>query len=150
MIMKKRGPKSGAELVVVDERYRRPPPPPAELSDAQSQVWRDTVGALRGDWLNRASFPLLVEYARHVCRSRMLEGMIAEFEVEWIKHEGGLRRLNLLLAMAERQTRAIASCARALRLSPSSQMHARSAARRLLNPPADMKRPWDEDFVSTK
>lgn len=122
-----------------------PPQPPPELSDAQAIVWRDTVSSLRGDWLNRSAFPLLIEYCRHVCRARLLEGEIARFEQEWIAVDGGLERLDRLMRMADVETKAVINCARQLRLTVQAQMHPRSAARRLVKLPPGFKAPWDAD-----
>ena len=134
--MAKRGRKSAAELAftevpIVDVSRRMPPRPPPELSSAQQQVWIDAAACLPGDWLKRGAYPILTEFARHVCRSRLLEQQIAAFEMEWLGAEGGLERLDRLLAMAEREGKAAIACARALRLTPQAQMHPRSAGRRL-------------------
>ena len=132
----KRGRKSRAELemtdtVIVDVSRRMPPSPPSELTDAQAQVWRDAAVSMPGNWLQRGAYALLVEYTRHVCRSRLLEQQIALFDTEWIRAKGGLERLDRLLAMGERETKALTACARALRLTPQAQMHPRVAGRRL-------------------
>src|SRR5262245_38408584 len=105
----KPGRKSQAELampgpLLVDVSRRMPAPPPAELTDAQAAVWRDVVASVPGNFLLRGAHAVLIEYCRHVCRARLLEQTIAHFELDWIKHDGGLERLNLLLAMAERET----------------------------------------------
>jgi hypothetical protein len=140
--MIKRGKKSAAELsVIVDVSRRLPPPPPAELSDAQAAVWRDTAANLPGDWLD-ASGPILIEYSRHVCRSRLLERMVRDFEAEWTKVEGGLERLDRLLAMADRETRSALACARALRLTPQARIEPKTAGTRIANNPTG-RRPWD-------
>ena len=130
--MGSRGRKSAAELSVVSVEPRRAATnPPPELSDAQAAVWRDAVGSMRGDRLTRGAYPILVAYCRHVCRARMLESLIAAFSLEAVKEDlNNLPYLDRLLAMAERETRAATACARALRLTPQSQMHARTAARR--------------------
>jgi hypothetical protein len=139
----KRGRQSASDLtLVIDASRRQPLATPSELSDAQAQVWRDVVGSLPGDWISRASAPILIAYCRHVCRARLLESLIAHFEAEWTGIDGGLERLGALLAMAERETRAATACARALRLTPSTQMHPRTAGRALVNLPAG-PRPWD-------
>src|SRR5215204_6357487 len=124
----KRGRKSAAEMstVVVDVGRQMPPSPPAELSDPQAEIWRNAVASMPGSWLKRGAYPLLIQYTRHVCRSRLLEQQIRDFEPEWTAVEGGLERLNKLLGMAERETKAMTACARALRLSPSAQMHPRT------------------------
>ena len=134
--MAKRGRKSAAELAltdipVVDVSRSMPPPPPSELSDAQAAVWRDAVSCMPGDWLRRGAHGILIEYCRHVCRSRLLEVQIAHFQQELIAAEGGLERLDKLLAAADRETKSALACARALRLTPQAQMHPRVAGRRL-------------------
>jgi hypothetical protein len=47
--------------------------------------------------------------------------------------------------VADRESRAVLACARALRLTPQSQMHARTAGRQIAAVP-DGPRPWDEAF----
>src|SRR5262245_51987413 len=106
----KRGRKSRAELemtdtVIVDVSRRMPPPPPPKLSAAQREIWRDCVASMPGTWLRPGAHAILIEYTRHVCRSRLLEQEIAHFEQEWLLVEGGLERLDRLLAMAERETK---------------------------------------------
>jgi hypothetical protein len=142
----KRGRKSSAELstVVIDAGRRMPSSPPPELSAAQSAVWCDVVGSLPADWFTRAAHPILVAFCRHVCRARLLEMQIARFEPEWTTVDGGLERLDRLLAAAERETRAMTACARALRLTPQAQMHPRTAGRAVSNLPSG-PRPWDPE-----
>ena len=107
--MGQRGRKSSAELstVVIDAGPRMPSSPPPELTDAQATVWRDVVGSLPDDWCTRAAYPILVAFCRHVCRAQVLEMQIAQFGLEWTRVEGGLERLDRLLAVAERETRAM-------------------------------------------
>src|SRR5262245_57559759 len=54
-----------------------PAPPPPELTDAQAAVWRDAVSSMPGNWLQRGAYGILIEYTRHVCRARLLEGQVA-------------------------------------------------------------------------
>ena len=142
--MTQRGRKSSSELstVVIDAGRRMPSPPPPELSDAQATVWRDVIGSLPGEWFTRAAHPILVAFCRHVCRARLLEMQIARFEMEWVGADGGLERFDRLLAIAERETRAVTACARALRLTPQAQMHPRTAGRAVNNLP-NGPFPWD-------
>src|SRR3954468_13486757 len=116
--MRKRGRRSSAELtsVVIDAGRCIPSSPPSELTDAQATVWRDVVGSLPDNWLTRAAHPILIAFCRHTCRARLVEMQIARFEIEWVGVDGGLERLARLLAIAERETRAITACTRALRL----------------------------------
>ena len=140
----KRGRISSAELstVVIDAGRRMPSSPPTELTDAQATVWRDVVGSLPDDWFTRAAHPILIAFCRHACRARLLEMQIAQFEPEWMTADGGLERLDRLLAVAERETRAMTACARALRLTPQAQMHPSTAGRAVNNLP-NGPQPWD-------
>jgi hypothetical protein len=143
----KRGRKSRNELeladtLLVDVIRRMPAPPPPELTDAQAQVWRDAVSSMPGNWLQRGAYGILIEYTRHVCRGRLLEGQVARFEEEWLKEDGGLERFDKLLAMAEREGKAALACARALRLTPQAQMHPRTAGR-MANDVSPYPSPWN-------
>jgi len=142
----KRGRKSSAELstVVIDvDRQQLSMPPPIELTDAQADVWRDVVGSLPTKLFRRAAHPILIAYCRHACRARLLEMQVAHFEPEWTRVKGGLERLDKLLALCERETRAMIACARALRLTPHTQMHPRTAGRAVDNPSSGLW-PWEE------
>src|SRR5262245_21416657 len=119
-----------------------PAPPPPELTDAQAAVWRDAVSSMPGNWLQRGAYGILIEYTRHVCRARLLEGQVARFEEEWLKEDGGLERFDKLLAMAEREGKAALACARALRLTPQAQMHPRTAGR-MANDVPPYPSPWN-------
>jgi hypothetical protein len=69
---------------------------------------------------------------------------IARFDTDWVGIDGGLERLDRLRAIAERETRAITACARALRLTPQAQMHPRTAGRAVSNLPHGPRR-WDPE-----
>jgi hypothetical protein len=142
--MTQRGRKSLSEMsaVVIDAKPRIPFSSPNELTVAQAVIWRDVINSLPDDWLTLAAHPILVAYCRHVCRARLLEVQIAQFEAEWTSVDGGLERLDRLLAVAERETRATTACARALRLTPQAQMHPRTAGR-ALNNLSSGPFPWD-------
>src|SRR5262245_40731249 len=137
---KKPGRKSQAELaltgsLLVDVSRRLPARPPSELSHPQAQVWRDAVGSMSGNWLNRGMHPVLIEYCRRVCRSRVIEQEIANTP----PHD--LDRLDRLFGMAERESKAILALARSLRLTPQSQQHPKTAGRMAADRP-DCPSPW--------
>jgi hypothetical protein len=139
----KRGRPSSGDLAVLIGRPMPPaPPPPPELTDAQATVWRDAVGGLPSDYIERGAYPLLIEYTRRVCRLRLLEIQIRQFEQDWIRVEGGLERFDQLLSMADRECRATIALARSLRLSPQSVIRPDAAGRKL-NHPRPGPRPWD-------
>ncbi|MGQ7793749.1 hypothetical protein ACUN0C_15185 [Faunimonas sp. B44] len=138
-----RGRRSSAELtlapVVLAER--RPSPPPS-LTDAEAAVWVDVVGAMPATWFTKAARPVLVNYVRHVVRGELLAQQVAAFDPDWLGVEGGLDRLDKLLRMAERETKAATACARALRLTPQSQILPRTAGTAVARQP-DGPRPWE-------
>ena len=80
--------------------------------------------------------------ALRYCRSRLLEIRIAQFELEWTRTEGGLERLDKLLAASERETRAMMACARALRLTPQSPDAPEDCGAGISNLPQG-PRPWE-------
>jgi hypothetical protein len=59
-----------------------------------------------------------------------------------VKAKGGLERLDRMLAMAERETRAALACARALRVTPQSQILPRTAGRLAIED-TGRRKPWD-------
>ena len=145
--MRKRGRVSAAETetaLVVDPSRKMPASAPSELTDGQADVWRKVVASMPSNFVSKGAHPILIEYCRHVCRARFLERQIAVFEIDWVKAEGGLERFDRLLNMADRETRAMTACARALRLTPQAQMHPRSAARQIGAVPLGPM-PWDDD-----
>ena len=75
-------------------------------------------------------FPILTEYCRLSAGRDCWNPQIAAFEVEWAGISGDIERLDKLLAMADREAKAAVNCARALRLTPHTQLHQRAAARR--------------------
>jgi hypothetical protein len=93
--------------------------------------------------MTKAAHPIMVAYCRHVCRARLLEMQIVQFEIEWTSVDGGLERLDRMLAMAERETRAMTACARALRLTPQSRVQPITAGRALRDMPSSGPMPWE-------
>lgn len=139
-----RGGQSSAAMAVAPVPIpARRPAPPKGLPDAAAEVWRDIVTTCPADWFNRSHYPMLAAYCRHSVRADELAELIADFEGEWLKVDGGLARLDKLLAMAARETTAMLACARAMRITHQAQIQPRSAARRMAG--GGRPRPWDGD-----
>jgi hypothetical protein len=69
--------------------------------------------------------------------------MIAAFRPEWAQSDEGLARLDKLLGMCERESRAVAARCRSLRLTPQSVTQPVTAGRRLTaHRPPGVRRPW--------
>jgi hypothetical protein len=138
--MGKRGPKSAAELAVrtvkdLVEVIDRPDAP-YDLADLEAEEWRAIVARMPADWFTRETWPLLKQYCRHTVRASRL--------AMWItKVEKGPGELDVdfwlrLLAAQERESRAIASLARQMRLSQVSTMRGDRTKR-----PDDQPKPWE-------
>lgn len=127
---------------------RRSPPPPG-LTEAERAIWTDVVSSMPAAWLSRGQHPLLKQYCRHVARAEMLSGLVNGFEPAWIGEEGGVDRLNRLLAMSERETKALTASARALRLTPHSQYSHRTGAVLMQDASGPAKRPWEREGDSS-
>jgi hypothetical protein len=101
------------------------------------------VDSLPGGWISPAQEPLLAAYCRHISAADHLAGMIDKFDPD-LKDSRALQRFNKLLAMRERETKALSSVATRMRLTPQSQMHPRTAARAVDGAKGGRK-PWDDD-----
>ncbi|RWG20123.1 MAG: hypothetical protein EOQ55_12565 [Mesorhizobium sp.] len=121
--MTKRGRKSTAELSTVATLTQAPvaPDAPYDLGDEAASVWRGIVDALPSDFFPPESFDTLSSYCRHVVSARFLARELDRFSAEWLGVDGGIERLNKLLMMRERETRALIAAARALRLTNQSR-----------------------------
>lgn len=137
----KRGPKSSAELSVVTPIGidTRRPDPPNYLTATQADIWRSAIASLPGGWIDGPQEPLLAAYVRHVDSGNVLSAKINKIDFS----SCDLSRLDRLLRMRERETRASMAVATKLRLTQQSRMHPRSAGRAIDNNPAG-RRPWED------
>ena len=80
-------------------------------------------------WFSRAPYPILIAYCRHVVRAEILACHASAMQRGWPEEKEGLQKLDKLLGMAERETRAMTACARSMRLTHQSQILPRGAGR---------------------
>jgi hypothetical protein len=120
---------------------KRRPEPPTELSKDAAAEWRAVVAALPAEWFSRPNWAVLAAYCEHTVTARRLHDLVASFETEWALEEEGLRRLDKLLALRDRETKALADKATKLRLTQQARytpQAAGTAARKGGDGPA----PW--------
>lgn len=91
--------------------------PPALLTDAQRDVWLQTVNDQPAEAFSDVHIPLLEMYCRHVVQARVIAEQLLSFDPEWLSDDDGLRRYDKLLAMQEREGRAASSLATRLRIT---------------------------------
>lgn len=137
------------------------PKPPGHLSKAEAAVWRLAVGRMPATWFTPEMFPLLENHCCHVCMGRDLMIEIHEVKEELArlrdKSEGvdpetlaDVRKsikvkrdyLHDLMAKHLDQSKAAASLATKLRLTPQSRYQPNTAG--AIGPPPPRKMPWEE------
>jgi hypothetical protein len=80
------------------------------------------------DWFGRETHALLADFCRRVERLRMLAEQIDEFAPDWLRTTRAWIATKKLGRMAERETRALTSLARSLRLTNQSRYTPHGAA----------------------
>ena len=122
--------KSAAALAVLPPASRiQRPEPPERLNKEEAEEWRTVVGRLPPEWFPAETLPMLEEYCIHVIRSRMIAEWMKGFRAEFLMMADGLERVDKLLAMGEREAKAIAYLATKMRLTQQSRWQPVSADR---------------------
>ena len=127
--MATRGRKSGAALSVVVGSIDGRPSPPKDLTKFQAEIWQRTVAGESLDQFRSAALQqLLKEYCRHCEAAHILAEEIEATKLEWLRTDDGLKRYDQLLAMRDRETKAIGDKATKLRLTNQSRYTPQAAA----------------------
>lgn len=140
--MAQRGRKSTAALTVASINKAVRLPAPAELTEAEKETWRQVMNAKPAGWFDKSHIPMLTQYVRHISHVAIIKDQIAMMKPEWLTGDDGLKRYDKLLAMHEREGRAISSLATRMRLTPQSTYDAKKGAGYM---PASGPKPWDRE-----
>lgn len=116
--------------------------PPAHLNDAVREEWLRVVNDQPAGAFTPTHAPLLEMYCKHVVKARMIDNEIEAFESAWLTDDDGLRRLDKLTAIAERESRAASSLATRLRITRQAVEHPTTVGRSLKNQ-AKARKPWE-------
>ena len=107
--------------------------PPKELSAAEKNLFRAVVATKPADWFTADAAPLLAEYCRHAVMADRLARQIADAVKAVEKPDGDaagkLVLLDRLLAMRDRESKAVVAFARSLRLTMQARYRGEVAAR---------------------
>jgi hypothetical protein len=103
-------------LAATIDRVHRPEPP-YELTDAQAGAWRRVTDDLPADWFTAKHLGLLKQYCRHETEADRIALLI---EQEMGKEQLDVGNYDKLLAMQEREGRALSSLATRMRLTQQS------------------------------
>lgn len=132
----KPGRVSSAALSVVetDVTGTSRPRAPAELTPEQSREWAVVVNRMPADWFGAETYPLLVQYCRHVVSSDRVAQLIAAAEAG---DQFDVREYDQLLKMQEREGRAMSALATRMRLTQQTTYD------KSKRKPSAAKRPWE-------
>jgi hypothetical protein len=123
--MNQRGRKSAAALAVVPDQPGVPAlAVPPGLTQAERNVWLATVNSQPADHFGIEHVPILVEYARHVCRSHVIDEQLKGFDPEWLATDEGVRRYEKLSGVAIKTAGMIQRLATTMRLTHQSRYRA--------------------------
>lgn len=139
--MAQRGRKSAASLAVVADRsevvgFIKRAQPPRELSDEEAGVWLDVVNSMPATWFGKETYPLLVQYCRHVIRANRVAQLINNVESQ---DNIDVSDYGKLLTMAARETLTMTTLATKMRIAQQSTL-----ARGDKKAGVGMKKPWQE------
>lgn len=143
--MGQRGRKSSAsaEVSVVPGNFGKRPEPPADLSNAEAEIWRETVASEAADFFCTAALRgMLADYCRHRASADKVSEIINVFQAEWLKNADGAKRYHGLLKMRDLETRAAADKATKLRLTNQSRYTPQAASTASRNAAKGFK-PWE-------
>lgn len=137
-----RGRKSKTELTVLNggKRIERPAPP-AELGSEAAAEWNDIANRLPADWFTRETWPLLVQYCRHVVAARRVADAIETVQNE--VDEFNVKAWADLLRLQQKESAIICSLATKMRIAQQST-YDKSKVKGKAGM-ASAKRPWDDE-----
>lgn len=135
------GPKSKASLSVVpapqlDKRLSAP----STFNERQRQLWKAVVDSKSADWFGADNAPLLAAYVKAVDSHERLSQEVERFDLDRLADMDGVKLLDRLQAMQERQARLMQSMATKMRLTQQSKFRETTAAVKSRSGGA---RPWD-------
>lgn len=139
--MGERGRKSTASLSVISGGADRRPEPPSDLTKHEAEVWQATVAHEAADIFGTAALQqLLKEYCRHVIAAARLS-LVIEAHMSTTDSDLGIKDLDCLLKMRDRETKAIADLATKLRLTNQSRYTPKAAAT-AAKKSSEARKPW--------
>lgn len=137
--MKQRGrpPSAALSITAVLDRVDRIKPP-HDLSDEECEVWAAVVNDQAADWFSATTAPLLAQYCRHTVQCRRIAELLERATSD---PELKLSNYNRLLAMQDRESRAMTFMATKMRLTQQSTLN--HNAQRVGNKSGPSRKPWE-------
>lgn len=132
--MKKPGPKSAADISVVNITSIPRVRAPEGLTETQRARINALVASKPADWFQAADMPLLIELARHMDRADKIDAEMQALD------DDDLEGFKWLQPLANAESVRIQSLMRSLRLTPQSRYRPDSSK---ANTPPQGPRPWE-------
>src|SRR5215471_6223415 len=104
------------------------PAPPDELSEEEASVWRSIVNSMPAEHFMAANYHLLEKLCRHIVTGRKLDARVDD---ELRKRRVDERNLEYLTKMRSRETLAIVTLSRTMRITQQSVYLPHTVARRI-------------------
>jgi hypothetical protein len=117
------------------------PDPPPGLTAEQAALWKTILCSKPPDWFDQSNLPLLTALVRHITTYERLCEQIERYGVEDIEQ---IDTVNKLLAMRDREGKAMASMATKLRLTIQSKYEPERAKNIALRG-GRMPQPWEDE-----
>jgi hypothetical protein len=136
--MAQRGRKTAESLALIDNSAVLAIPraqPPAELTDEESEVWRDFTNRMPADYFGREHYPMLAQLCRHTVSARHVAQLVAHAEAT----QADIGEYLKLLAAQERESKAIIALSRTMRMT--HQANVRAECSRI--PEISDYKPWE-------
>ena len=95
--------------------------PPPELTESQTQIWRDVVASEGIDASGSAMREAVRDFVVHRDSVVVLNAQVAAFDVAWMAFPDGLQRYDQLLKMRDREVRACAAAAARIRAASTAR-----------------------------
>lgn len=93
------------------------PAAPDELNHEEAEEWLAIVNRLPADWFSRETYPLLIQYCRHVITARRVRQIIEKLEGE---EDFDFKGYEAALKMQARESQIITTLATKMRISQQS------------------------------
>jgi len=116
------------------------PYPPPGLTAEQAALWRTILVSKPSDWFDQSNLPLLTALVRHICTFERICEQLERYDVGDIEQ---IETVNKLLAMRDREGKAMASMATKLRLTIQSKYEP-ERAKHIAMRGGRVPRPWDD------
>lgn len=136
--MKQRGRDSAAAqeiAAIAPVTSLQRPDAPYDLTDEQSEEWWAVVNRMPADWFPRETHGMLAQYCRHVVSARRVAQLIEKAEKA---KSFDVDEYNKLLAMQEREGRALSSLATRMRMSQQGSYDAKRTKGKTVS-----ENPWE-------